>query len=129
MLQRTSYWIFTALAVLWLLAGGIFDMLHEPGAVAILHTLGYPAYVCTILGPAKLLAVCAILYPRTRLLREWAYAGVTFNMIGAFCSHIAVRDAIAATLAPVVLLALVIGSYLLRPVVLRPRSPDLVPTL
>lgn len=127
MFQRTFYWIFTALAAAWLLAGGIFDMLHKPAAVDILHTLGYPVYLCGILGPAKLLAVCALLYPRTRLLREWAYAGVTFNMIGAFCSHLAVHDAFPATLAPVLLLVLALGSYLLRPVAFRLRPAGLDP--
>lgn len=122
MVRRVLYWIFTALVAAELLFGGILDVLHKPAALNILHTLGYPAYLCTILGPAKLLAVCALLYPRTRLLREWAYAGVTFNMLGAFCSHIAAHDTVPATVAPLILLSLAIGSYLLRPAACRLRS-------
>jgi apolipoprotein N-acyltransferase len=124
MLRRILYWTFTALAAARLLAGGIFDSLHKPAAVGILHTLGYPAYLCSILGTGKLLAVCALLYPRTRLLREWAYAGVTFNMVGASWSHVAVHDTLPATITPVILLVLVIGSYLLRPTAYRLRVAD-----
>jgi hypothetical protein len=124
MLRTILYWTFTALATAWLLAGGLFDTLHKTGAIDLLHSLGYPAYLGSILGSAKLLAVCALLYPRTRFLREWAYAGVTFNMVGAFCSHVAMHDALLATIAPLILLALVVGSYLLRPAAWRLRPAD-----
>lgn len=117
--RHILYWLFTALLAAWLLAGGIFDSIHAPAAIGILRTLGYPPYVCSILGAGKLLAVCALLHPRTRLLREWAYAGVTFNMLGAFASHLAVHDTIQATVPPLLLLALAVGSYLLRPAAYR----------
>lgn len=115
MLSRFAYWCFTALLVAWLLVGGAFDISGAPGALAILHTLGYPAYVGVILGSAKLLAIAALLYPRSGLLREWAYAGIAFDGLGAFLSHVAVRDGLTATLAPVVFLLIAAGSYLLRP--------------
>jgi hypothetical protein len=112
---RILYWACSALLAAWLLAGGAADITHTKAAVAILNTLGYPEYLCTILGVSKLLAVVALLHPRTRLLREWAYAGVAFDGLGAFYSHVAVKDAIAPTLAPVVFLAFAAASYLLRP--------------
>ena len=84
MRNRYGYWIFTGLAVLWLAPSGVVDAMRLPAVVAILARLGYPAYLAVILGVCKLLGVAAILYPRTRLLREWAYAGITFNLLGAF---------------------------------------------
>jgi hypothetical protein len=57
----------------------------------------------------------AIFYPRTRLLREWAYAGLTFELVGAFLSHSAAHDAIAVRAAPLTVLILLVGSYVLRP--------------
>jgi len=101
--KRISYWLFTALLAAWLLAGGIFDVFHLPAANAILQALGYPAYLATILGVCKLLAVPALLYPRTRFLREWAYAGITFD----------------TTIAPLIMLSFATVSYMLRPAAYR----------
>jgi hypothetical protein len=115
MQKRYGYWIFTGLLVLWLIPNGVLDLMRIPGVIAGLGHLGYPAYLALILGTWKLLAVAALLYPRTRLVREWAYAGITFDMFDAFLSHLAVHDSIAIALAPMVILAFAAGSYFLRP--------------
>lgn len=122
MFRRIAYWIFTGLLIAWLLAGGAFDLSRAPGALAILHTLGYPAYLCFILGSAKLLAIAALLYSGSRTLREWAYAGIVFDGLGAFFSHLAIKDAFAATIAPAVFLVFAAASYLLRPPQFRLRA-------
>jgi hypothetical protein len=126
MLRNVLYWLFTLLLVAWLLAGGIIDSSHATGAIAILRKLGYPDYLSNILGVCKLMAVPALLYPRTRLLREWAYAGVTFDALGAFFSHLAVKDGTVATIAPLIMLAFAAGSYLLRPSRYRLRCVEAV---
>jgi len=117
--KRISYWLFTALLAAWLLTGGIFDVFHLPAANAILQALGYPEYLATILGVCKLLGVAALLYPRTRFLREWAYAGITFDTLGAFASHLAMKHSIGATIAPLIMLSFAIVSYMLRPAAYR----------
>jgi len=114
-----SYWIFTGCLVVWLILGGLTDIAGAPGAREIMHTLHYPDYMLLILGPCKLLAVAALLYPKTRLLRERAYAGVTIDALGAFASHCAVHDDVFATVAPLVMLAIAAGSYFLQPDHLR----------
>ena len=124
MLKHIFYWLFTALVAAWLLAGGIFDSIHAPEALAILHKLGYPDYLCSILGVCKLLALPALFYPRARFLREWAYAGITFDALGAFFSHLAVNDSTGATISPSIMLAFAIGSYLLRPAGYRLHSAE-----
>lgn len=113
--KHIGYWVLTVLLALWLVPSGILDLLGFPAVVQILAHLGYPAYVAYILGVGKLLAIAAILYPGTRLLREWAYAGIIFNMIGAFVSHVASHDPVPTALAPVLVLAFAAGGYLLRP--------------
>jgi hypothetical protein len=115
MLKLVFYWILTVLLAAWLVAGGIFDSTHAPAAMTILHKLGYPDYLGSFLGACKLLAVPALLYPPARFLREWAYAGIAFDALGACFSHFAVKDDLGATIAPLLMLALAIGSYLLRP--------------
>ena len=122
MLKKTLYWIFTLLLSAWLLAGGLFDSTHAAAAIAIMHKLGYPDYLCTFLGVCKLLAVPALLYPRARFLREWAYAGVTFDALGAAFSHLAVKDSVLEIATPLIMLAFAGASYLLRPVAYRLQS-------
>ena len=126
--RQGGYWICTGLMALWLIPSGMLDLLRVPAVLGILQHLGYPAYLASILGAAKLLAMAAIFYPRTRILREWAYAGLTFNLLGAFLSHAAVHDSIPTRMTPLLVLAFVAGSYFLRPdsFRLRPVS-DLAP--
>jgi len=122
MMKTTTYWILTGLLAAWLTLGGVLDVLRVPATREIMATLHYPDYVLLILGPAKLLAVLALLYPRTRLLREWAYAGVAIDGTGAFISHCAVHDTVSNIAAPLVFLALAAAGYLVRPPALRPAS-------
>ena len=77
--------------------------------------MGFPAFVMTILGAAKLLGVLALLVPSRPLLKEWAYAGFAFNLLGATASHGFVGDPLGETLPPLVVLSVGVASYLLRP--------------
>jgi hypothetical protein len=87
-----AYWATTAVTVFMLLSGGLAYLLRADFAVAGVTALGYPAYVVTILGIWKLLAVPALLTPRVGRLREWAYAGIMFDLTGAAASHLAVGN-------------------------------------
>jgi uncharacterized membrane protein YphA (DoxX/SURF4 family) len=76
--------------------------------------LGYPAYLQHFLGVAKLLGGAVVLLPGLPRLKEWAYAGLTFDLVGATYSHVANQDPAAELLLPVALLALLAVSYFLR---------------
>ncbi len=90
--------------------------------VESMTALGYPTYFMSILGLAKLLGVAALLAPRLPLLKEWAYAGFAFNLIGAVGSHLFVGDPAVEYLPPFVLLLVGSVSYLARPA--DRRLPD-----
>jgi hypothetical protein len=60
-----------------------------------------------------------VLAPRFPRLKEWAYAGMFFNMTGAAASHLAVGDPTVTLVAPIILTGLVAASWLLRPSVRR----------
>ena len=77
--------------------------------------LGYPPYVMTMLGVAKLLGVATLLAPGFALQKEWAYAGFTINMLGATASHVFAGDPLSASVPPAVLLLVLLASYRLRP--------------
>jgi hypothetical protein len=105
------YWTSTALVALMMLQGGIAEVMRTDSSVAVMRSLGYPVYLNTILGVAKLLGVAAILLPVPRTLREWAYAGFTFDVAGAIASLVAIGAVNAMLSIPIVALALVQASY------------------
>jgi hypothetical protein len=110
-----AYWIVTVIVALESLIGGILDIMQTPVYLKALMHLGYPAYFSIILGAAKVLAAVTIMAPDYPHLKEWAYAGLTFQFTGAVVSHIFSGDGPSALIAPFVFLCLVISSWLLRP--------------
>jgi uncharacterized membrane protein len=109
------YWIATVWLAAGMLAGGLQQLLQVGGYVAILQHLGYPLYFMSIIGTWKILGVIAILIPRFRLLKEWAYAGFFFVMSGAVISHIAMGDSMKEIYASLSLLILTAISWYFRP--------------
>lgn len=120
--KMICYWATTIIVVLELLVGGVTDLVHgrevlfvgEPVA-NILAQLGYPVYLLTILGVWKLLGAIALLVPRFPRLKEWAYAGIFFEMTGAAVSN-AVRGSDPGTVVFLLAFAvLILASWALRP--------------
>jgi uncharacterized membrane protein YphA (DoxX/SURF4 family) len=114
-IQTTAYWTTTGLMAVPLIAGGIVDTLAPPDAVAFLAHLGYPAYFATVIGVWKVLGGIAVLAPRLARLKEWAYAGIFFDLTGAAISHAASGDGAGKVSVPLVLAALAVASWMLRP--------------
>jgi hypothetical protein len=110
---KRLHWILTGLMAAFMLMASVPDILQLPQAVAIFTHLGYPAYLLPFVGIAKTLAVVTVLVPGMPRLKEWAYAGLVFDLIGALYSHIAVGDPPSGWALPVVGLLLVTGSYAL----------------
>ena len=113
--KTIAFWVTTALFCLVFTAGGIANLVRWEHQVGIMQNLGYPLYVMTILGVAKLLGVVALLLPKLPTLKEWAYAGFTFDMLGAAASHAFVSDPLMETVTPLIILAIGVTSYLTRP--------------
>jgi hypothetical protein len=78
------YWVFTGLLAFLMLGSAIPDIISHPIAVKGMHEdLGYPVYFIPFIGVAKFLGVVAILTPGFHRLKEFAYAGFYFDLIGA----------------------------------------------
>ncbi len=110
-----AYWATTALFCALFVVGGMGHLLRVEAIAESMAVLGYPAYVMTILGAAKLLGVAVLLVPGHLLLKEWAYAGFAIDLIGATASHLFVGHPFGETAPPVVVLAIGAASYLMRP--------------
>lgn len=113
MKTRWIYGISTGLFALAMSASGIIELMRSPEMVAGFQQLGYPLYLMTLLGVAKLLGAAALVYPRWRTLTEWAYAGFTFDLLGASASHAFSGDPAAKVIAPLIFLGLMALSYTL----------------
>jgi len=105
------YWVVTGLMAAFMLMASIPDLLRLPQAVEIFAHLGYPAYLLLFLGTAKILGVFAVLIPGFDTLKEWAYAGLVFDITGALYSHLSVGDPVSVWGFALVALVLVGGSY------------------
>lgn len=113
--KAVLYWTATVLIALELLVGGMMDLLRNKQAADVIAHLGYPSYLLTILGVWKLLGAAALLVPRFPRLKEWAYAGAIFDMTGAAFSSLAAGDSAATIAVPLVLTAIALVSWALRP--------------
>ncbi|KQX44560.1 MULTISPECIES: DoxX family protein [unclassified Paenibacillus] len=108
---KVMYWIFTALLVALMGIGAIPDILYASDAVALFAHLGYPSYLLPFLGVAKLLGLVAILIPGFPRMKEWAYAGLTFDLVGAMYSSIAVGDPVGGLAFFIIGFVIIGGSY------------------
>jgi hypothetical protein len=110
-----GYWVVTALVALAFVAGGAGDLSKGPDMLAGMAHLGYPVYLLVLLGAWKIAGGLAILAPGTPQLKEWAYAGMIFDLTGAAYSHAASGDPAKNVITPLVIGALVMASWALRP--------------
>jgi hypothetical protein len=109
---KTVYWTVTGLMAAFMLLASVPDLLRIPQAVSIFGHLGYPVFLLPFLGTAKALGVIAVLLPGFRGLKEWAFAGLVFDLIGALYSHLSVGDPPSDWMPAAIGLVLVGGSYL-----------------
>jgi hypothetical protein len=115
------YWATTSLIALETFAGGVIDLTHGrtgvvsgPLVTQVVNSLGYPVYILMILGIFKIPGAMTLVVPGFLRLKEWAYAGIVFELTGAVASNAACgnwRDLIA----PLSFLCLAIASWALRP--------------
>ncbi len=81
---KILYWVFTILFAFVMFGSSIPQVMLTADEIKGIHgLLGYPVYVIPFIGVAKMLGVIAILIPGFPRLKEWAYAGLTYDLIAA----------------------------------------------
>lgn len=115
--NKIIFWIATIIILLWEGVMPLSTVLFMPEYVNLgTKPLGYPDYFAYTLIIFKVLGVTAIAIAKLPAkLREWAYAGLTFNLIFAVISHIVVDGNIAFILMPIVVGLILMVSYLFQP--------------
>lgn len=94
------YWVFTILfAALMIFSSYGSILVNQDSKNLIHHYLGYPEYVIPLTGWAKLIGSIVILIPGLKSIKEWAYAGLFFDLSGAVYSSIAVSKTVDPMMA------------------------------
>ena len=127
MMRNIAYWVTTGLTAFVFLSGGAADLARPPFLMEGMTHLGYPAYFVLILGVWKVLGGVAVLAPRLPRLKEWAYAGMIFDLTGAAASHAAVGEPAGEIATPLIISGIVIASWALRPESRRLRDTSANP--
>jgi hypothetical protein len=109
---KTLYWIFTGLFAFLMLGSAIPNIISDPVSVEGFRKMNMPAYLLPFLGVAKALGVVAILVPGYPRLKEWAYAGLVFDLAGAAWAIIASGQPATSWMFMPVPFALAAGSYI-----------------
>lgn len=107
------YWIVTGLMSAFILLGALLDAVKFPDAVELIKHLGYPEYFVPFIGVMKILAIITILAFKFPKFREWAYAGLVFDVTGALYSHLSVGDGPNVWMPALLSLILISASYYL----------------
>jgi hypothetical protein len=117
--KSIAYWTTTILVAAPIGSGGVAQMAQfHANPHGVVPILGYPMYFFAILGFWKALGAIAILMPRFPRLKEWAYAGIFFDLTGAAASCAAVGGYGAYgfhVIAPLSIAGFMVASWALRP--------------
>jgi uncharacterized membrane protein YphA (DoxX/SURF4 family) len=113
------YWTTTIIIAALVGSGGVGQIAQYRGNPhGMVPDLNYPMYFFAILGVWKALGAIAILVPGFPRLKEWAYAGIFFDLTGAAasCAAVGVYGAYAFhVVSPLILAGLTVASWALRP--------------
>jgi uncharacterized membrane protein YphA (DoxX/SURF4 family) len=113
--RATGYWIATTLSSLLFAVPGVALLVRVPHFTQDMAHLGYPSYFLDVLGTWKILGALLILVPGLPRLKEWAYAGMVFDATTAALSRAEMGDGAVKIIAPLIITALVLFSWKLRP--------------
>jgi hypothetical protein len=105
------YWICTGMLIPAIGIGSVFGIVPTEDNLRVFTALGYPTYIVPFLSVAKLLGLIVIFIPKYPRLKEWAYAGIAFDIIGAAYSIIAMGNPLTHILFPLLALLFLFGSY------------------
>jgi hypothetical protein len=114
-MSRAAHWVCTGLVAFFIGSGGLAYALQVPDVVQGVVALGFPVHFVVLLGVWKVLGSIAILVPGFPLVKEWAYAGIMFDLTGAASASIGTGGEWWHVAAPLSIAVLVAASWALRP--------------
>ncbi|TGJ99503.1 DoxX family protein [Leptospira semungkisensis] len=109
--SRWIYWTLTLFLTATMMMAGVAYLASFQANVEGILLLGYPVYLLKILGFAKVLGGIGILQNRFKTLKEWAYAGYSFNLLGATASYLLSGVGFGKAMVPFTIFALLMITY------------------
>ncbi len=109
--QRIVYWIATGLLSLMFLGSATMYFVKNADVTLVFESLGFPTWIIYPLAICKIAAVAVILGNKGGALKEWAYAGLFFNITLAFFAHVMVND--GEQYGALIAMVLLLSSYFL----------------
>ncbi|QNL51984.1 DoxX family protein [Olivibacter sp. SDN3] len=106
---KMTYYLTTGL-ISFAMLFSTYAYLTKPELKEAFQHLGFPDYFRIELAIAKCIAAIALWLP-VRLLKEAAYIGLAISFVSAIISHIVLSDTTFHTVAPIVVLTVLIVSY------------------
>lgn len=109
---KTIYTILLTLFSILMLMDGIAGIMQVEDGRKAFDQLHYPYYLMTIVGISKVLGVFGLWQPN-KTLKEWAFAGFSFNLAGASASWALSGGPIGFVAIPLVMLLALLAIYFL----------------
>ncbi len=110
---KIIYWAVTGVFIYWMYDPTISSAFSYDYAVEFFtKRLGFPQYFLVFTGVTKLIGLIALLIPGFPRIKEWVYAGFTFDLVGALYCLIAIGMPITSLWPQALALLLMTASYL-----------------
>lgn len=110
--SKIIYWVATILFGGFMIFSAIPNIAMQAEAVKFITDLGYPEYFIPFIGVAKLVGSIVILVPGFNKVKEWAYAGLFFDLLAALYSLIKVNGFEPSMLFMVFIMGVGVVSYI-----------------
>lgn len=112
---KITYWIANGLFALAMIFSSIGNVTGDPQTVTFIHDwLGYPEYFILFIGVLKIAGSIVILVPAFPRLKEWAYAGLCFDLVGAVYSVLSSGGTVAESWPMFIFVALAAFAYIMH---------------
>jgi DoxX-like family len=108
---KVIFWVSTTIIFLF---QGVMPALFSQQKESIegFTHLGYPVYFVTVLTVFKVLGSLTLIIPQVpRRIKEWAYAGLTFDFLCASISYFTVDGIVFLAFFPLIILVILMASY------------------
>ncbi len=120
-LQSAAMVMTSIVACMWIYFGRLY-LIHDPSEWRIVNQqLGYPPYIIPLIGVTHILGGVALLIPSVPRLTEWIYAGFAFTLLLALYSQLNSGGSTWDRFDPILVMAFVLASYVLRRCMLANR--------
>src|SRR6478609_2116933 len=98
--RKVIFWITTTIIAIAYFITGLGNILPFAHIAQDMAHLGYPTYFLKIIGTWKILAAIVLLIPSIPRIKEWAYAGMIFDLTGASLSRYYIGDSLPQIVIP-----------------------------